>query len=283
MPISNGPRTTDDPTFTQPRWFDRETRRQQLDDAVDRSRTATFGFRKMASETKVHSVCAHFDKVAPNYDFMNNVCSLGIQMLWKQAAIRSLGLRPGDAVLDVCGGTADLALLAARRTGPGGRTVVYDINRSMLKYGRPKVERAGLPGRIDFVQGDAERITFPDRSFDAVMVGFGIRNLTHLVRGFREMVRVLKPRGRFMCLEFSKPVNPVFRWLYDFHSFKVMPWLGEVLVGNREGYVCLPETIRLFPLPDELSRILSDEGLQHVQYRRLTNGIAVIHVGTRPC
>lgn len=270
------------PEFTKPRWFDREMRRRQLDDAVAQSRTASFGFRHMAAQEKVHSVQAHFDRVAPGYDFMNDVCSLGIQMVWKRFAIRQLGLRPGDRVLDVCGGTADLALLAARRSHPAGRTVVYDINRSMMEHGRPKVTRAGHADRIDFVQGDAERIAFPDDTFDAAMVGFGIRNLTHLVRGFREMVRVLKPGGRFLCLEFSKPVNPVFRWLYDLHSFRVMPLLGQLLVGNRQGYLCLPETIRLFPLPDELSRILQGVGLQRVRYRRLTNGIAVLHTATKP-
>jgi demethylmenaquinone methyltransferase/2-methoxy-6-polyprenyl-1,4-benzoquinol methylase len=192
-----------------------------------------------------------------------------------------MGLQPGDRVLDVCGGTADLSLLAARRTGADGLSVVYDINRAMLRAGQPKVRAAPFNGRIQFVQGDAENITFPDNTFDAAMVGFGIRNVTHIKQGFREMHRVLKPGGVFMCLEFSKPVSPVFRWLYDVYSFYVMPFLGHLLVGSAESYACLPETIRLFHLPDEISAILTDIGFRRVVYRRLTNGIAVVHVGRK--
>ena len=269
------------PVFTRPRWFDRNARRRQLDEHVEASRTATFGFKAMAAAEKAAAVMRHFDRVAPRYDFMNNLLSFGIQMIWKRVAVRHMGLGPGDRVLDVCGGTADLALLATRRTRGAGRTVVCDLNRAMMRGGTAKVRRAGLDERIVFVQGDAERLPFADGHFEAAMVGFGIRNLTHLKRGFAEMGRVLRPGGTLMCLEFSKPANPVFRRLYDFHSFFIMPLLGELLAGNREGYACLPETIRLFPLPEELSAILEQIGFENVRYRRLTNGIAVVHTASK--
>lgn len=264
-----------------PQWSDPDSRHSQLDHCVSASQQAAFGFRQMPEAQKADAVMDHFDRVAPNYDWMNDLLSLGIQNTWKRAAIRRLGIRSGDRVLDVCGGTADLALLAAGRFGDAGRAVVYDLNRAMMAAGRPKVRRAGLVPRIDFVQGDAEAICFPDNHFDVAMVGFGIRNLTHLARGFREMHRVLRPGGRFLCLEFSKPVNPVFRWFYDVYSFYLMPMLGQLLVGNRQGYVCLPETIRLFPLADELSEILRSVGFRHVRYHRMTNGIAVAHLGQK--
>jgi demethylmenaquinone methyltransferase/2-methoxy-6-polyprenyl-1,4-benzoquinol methylase len=275
-------RSTTDPFFTRPRWFDRAVRRRQLAEPVAETGTATFGFRQMAEHEKPSAVMRHFDRVAPRYDLMNNLLSFGIQLVWKRVAVGEMKLGPGARVLDLCGGTADLAMLAARKTGPTGRAVVCDLNRAMMTGGVTKVNRAGLAHRIAFVQGDAEKIPLADKSFDAAMVSFGIRNLTHLEDGFREMYRVLKPGGVMMCLEFSKPVNPVFRWLYDFYSFTVMPFLGEVLVGNREGYLCLPETIRLFALPEELSEVLEGIGFTGVRYRRLTNGIAAVHVGVRP-
>lgn len=268
--------------FARPRWFDRAIRRMQLAEPVAQTGTATFGFRQMPAHEKPRAVMRHFDRVAPRYDLMNNLLSFGIQLVWKRVAVGEMGLRPGDQALDLCGGTADLALLAARKTGGSGRAVICDLNRSMMAGGVAKVKRAGLSDRIAFVQGDAEQIPFLDGTFDAAMVGFGIRNLTHLEDGFREMHRVLKPGGIMMCLEFSKPVNPLFRWLYDFYSFTVMPFLGEVLVGNREGYRCLPETIRLFSLPEELSGALEDVGFTAVRYRRLTNGIAAVHTAIRP-
>lgn len=275
-------RSTTDPFFTRPRWFDRAVRRRQLAEPVAETGTATFGFRQMAEHEKPSAVMRHFDRVAPRYDLMNNLLSFGIQLVWKRVAVGEIKLDPGARVLDLCGGTADLAMLATRKSGATGRAVVCDLNRAMMTGGVAKVNRAGLAHRIAFVQGDAEKIPLADESFDAAMVSFGIRNLTHLEDGFREMYRVLKPGGVMMCLEFSKPVNPVFRWLYDFYSFTVMPFLGEVLVGNREGYLCLPETIRLFALPEELSEVLEGIGFTGVRYRRLTNGIAAVHVGLRP-
>ena len=264
-----------------PQWFGAGKRRAQLDRQVDATKVAHFGYRRMPTPEKVDWVRRHFNRVAPRYDFMNTLLSFGIQYAWKRAAIRMMGLAPGDRVLDVCGGTADLAIMAAGRIGPRGRIVVYDINWAMLQAGLPKLTGKPIARQIRFVQGDAEKIPFPDDSFDAAMVGFGIRNVTHMQQGFREMHRVLKPGGKFLCLEFSKPVNPVFRWLYDVYSFYVMPFLGQVLVGSAESYSCLPETIRLFHLPDEISAILEDIGFEHVRYRRMTNGIAVAHAGRK--
>ncbi len=226
-------------------------------------------------------VLGHFTKVAPKYDFMNTLLSFGLHHLWKRTAVRMLGLKPGDWVLDVCGGTGDLALLAARAVGVSGRVVLYDINRAMMMAGRPKVSASPLGGRIIYLQGDAERIGVADQRFNAALVGFGIRNLTHPEAGFKEIYRVLKPGGELMCLEFSTPQNPWFRRLYDLYSFHVMPWAGKMLAGSREAYTYLPESIRMFSRPEELAAILEGLGFSQVRYRRLTNGIAVVHVGVK--
>ena len=162
-----------------------------------------------------------------------------------------------------------------------GRVVLYDINRAMMEEGRLKVAKASLADRILYVQGDAECMSFPDRSFDAAMVGFGIRNLTNMDKGLAEMYRVLKPGGKMMCLEFSLPTSSWFRFLYDFYSFHLMPIAGRLLAGNREAYLYLPESIRKFPLPDEFAAMLKDAGFSAVAYRRLTNGIAVIYTGVK--
>jgi demethylmenaquinone methyltransferase/2-methoxy-6-polyprenyl-1,4-benzoquinol methylase len=226
-------------------------------------------------------VLGHFTKVAPKYDFMNTLLSFGLHHLWKRTAVRMLGLKPGNWVLDVCGGTGDLAILAARAVGVSGRVVLYDISRAMMMAGRPKVSASSLGGRIIYLQGDAERVGVADQRFDAALVGFGIRNLTHPEAGFKEIYRVLKPGGKLMCLEFSTPQNPWFRLLYDLYSFHVMPLAGKMLVGSREAYTYLPESIRMFSRPEELAAILEGLGFSKVRYRRLTNGIAVVHVGIK--
>jgi demethylmenaquinone methyltransferase/2-methoxy-6-polyprenyl-1,4-benzoquinol methylase len=269
-------------SWEKPNWFDANRRREQLEDHVRHSRMARFGLRKMAAEVKQVAVREHFDRIAHKYDFMNSLLSFGIQHVWKRAAIRMLQLQPGQCVLDVCGGTGDLALGAAERVGSSGQVVVYDINWAMLTTGRPKAGPRKLADRMAWVQGDAEQISFPDNTFDAAMVGFGIRNVTHLEQAFREMVRVLKPGGKLLCLEFSRPTNPLFRQLYDIYSFSVMPALGQLLAGSAQSYACLPETIRMFPLPEELAQRLREIGCNKVVYRYLTNGIAVAHLGIKP-
>ncbi len=244
--------------------------------------TAYFGYRQVRAADKEKLVRRHFDTVAGKYDLMNTLLSFGLHHLWKRAAVRMMGLRPGDRVLDVCGGTADLALRAARAVGETGRVIVYDINRAMMAAGRPKVADSPMAPLIDYIQGDAERLACPDASFEAAMVGFGIRNLTRPRVGFEEMFRVLKPGGTMMCLEFSKPKTAWFRRLYDFYSFYVMPAVGRLMVGSWEAYTYLPESIRMFSQPEELSAVLTAIGFTQVRFRRLTNGIAVIHLGVKP-
>jgi demethylmenaquinone methyltransferase/2-methoxy-6-polyprenyl-1,4-benzoquinol methylase len=240
-----------------------------------------FGYLKVPEAEKVKWVRRHFNTVARKYDFMNSLLSFGTHHIWKRIAVKMMRLEEGAKVIDVCGGTADLSLLAANDIGPSGRVVLYDINWAMMTTGRPKVAASPFAGRIEYVQGDAEKIAFSDGTFDASMVGFGIRNLTRMETGFKEMHRVLKPGGKMMCLEFSEPSTPWFRWLYDFYSFHIMPGLGNFLGGSRHAYTYLPESIRLFPGPEELKTLLQDIGFSPVTYRRLTDGIAVIHLGTK--
>ena len=228
-------------------WLEDEERQRQLGSDSALSERAFFGFERIRAREKTDRVRKHFNSVAHVYDFMNTLLSFGIHHAWKRASVRMLQLKPGERVLDVCGGTGDLAILAGRQIGPRGRVVIYDINRAMIAAGLPKVRNGPLEGRIRHVQGNAEEIAFPDRSFDAAMVGFGIRNVTRMRQAFAEMHRVLKPGGRLMCLEFSRPVWPVFRWLYDIYSFYGMPFLGELIAGSRKAYPHLPESIRMFP------------------------------------
>lgn len=268
--------------WKNPGWFGDRERKRMLDPYVDQAGTAWFGLKQVRTSEKKNAVLDHFNRVAPRYDFMNTVLSFGIHHAWKRTAVRMLRLRPGDRILDVCGGTGDLAVLCARRIGPEGRVFLYDINRAMMQSGIGRPENQALRGQIHYIQGDAEIISFPDGRFDAAMVGFGIRNLTHLKKGFSEMFRVLRPGGKMMCLEFSKPVNPVFRSLYDFYSFSLMPAIGSLLAGSGKSYACLSETIRMFATPEELQTILEEIGFREVLFRRLTNGIAAVHIGRKP-
>jgi len=248
----------------------------------DQEETTSFGYRQIAVDEKAGYVLRHFNSVAAKYDFMNTLLSLGIHYLWKRSAVKAARLREAGLVIDVCGGTGDLAMLAAKGMGSRGRVMVYDINFAMLKNGLPKIRKSALETQITCVQGDAEAIAFPADLFDTAMIGFGIRNVTHMETCLQEMYRVLKPGGRFMCLEFSLPVTPWFRFIYDFYSFRVMPVIGRLLAGTREAYLHLPESIRMFPSPDLFSRMVMEAGFRDVRYERLTNGIAVIYTGVKP-
>ena len=247
----------------------------------DHEDTVHFGYRTVRADEKVKLVKNHFDSIAARYDLINTVLSFGLHYLWKKSAIKMLELNPGEQVIDVCGGTADLAIMAARAVGPTGSVTVYDINPAMMELGRQKARKAALDGRIRFVQGDAEQISLPDNHFDAAMVGFGIRNVTRMEKGLAEMHRVLKSGGKFLCLEFSQPAPGAFRRLYDIYSFQVMPRIGRLFTGSSQAYHYLPESIRLFPSPDALSALLEQVGFSNVEYRLLSKGIAAIHMGVK--
>lgn len=247
----------------------------------DQEDTVHFGYRTVRADEKVKLVTNHFDSIAARYDLINTVLSFGLHHLWKKTAVRMLDLKPGQQVIDVCGGTADLAIMAAREVGPSGSVTVYDINHAMMELGRRKARKAALKNRIRFVQGDAEHISLPDNHFDAAMVGFGIRNVTRMENGLAEMRRVLKPGGKFLCLEFSQPPPGIFRRLYDFYSFQVMPRIGRFFTGSSQAYYYLPESIRLFPSPAALSILIEQVGFSNVTYRLLSKGIAAIHVGVK--
>jgi len=262
-------------------WLDDESRKEQLDKSKDGDQRAFFGFQRIPVDEKAERVLNHFNTIAKHYDFMNTLLSFGIHHIWKRLAVRMMDLAPGSRVLDVCGGTGDLSILAAKYIGPDGRVTIYDINQAMMQAGLHKVADKQLESQISYVQGDAESISFPADNFDGAMVGFGIRNVTNMKKGFSEMHRVLKPGGKMMCLEFSKPTFTPFRWLYDIYSFYIMPFLGEMIAGSRTAYTHLPETIRMWPLPDELTAILKDIGFSDVCHRKLTNGIAVIHLAIK--
>lgn len=269
-------------SFPKTVWLNDRMERARLISRLTRDKLATYGFYQVPENEKVQYVRRHFNSVAECYDLMNTILSFGIHYLWKRAAVRALKLRPGDRVLDVCGGTGDLAILAAGQVGQTGEVILYDINLDMILAGKTQENHLAIRKRIRYIQGDVEAMSFPDNSVDAVMVGFGIRNVTHIDKGFKELYRVLKPGGALLCLEFSKPVSPTFRWLYDMYSFYIMPWLGQLIAGTRSAYIHLPETIRLFPLPDELAELLEGIGFIDVSFNRLTNGIAVIHIGSKP-
>jgi demethylmenaquinone methyltransferase / 2-methoxy-6-polyprenyl-1,4-benzoquinol methylase len=267
--------------WKNPGWYDAEQRRRLLDEYVDRTGKSRYGMVEIPTERKKEAVKDHFNRVAKKYDFMNTLLSLGLHHAWKRKAVRMLDLKPGQKVLDVCGGTGDISVLSMGWVGPKGRVVLYDINRAMVETGKNKRGKRLSQDPIFCIQGDGEAISFQNETFDAVIVGFGIRNFTRLVRGFKEMHRVLKPGGKMICLEFSRPKNQMFRALYDFYSFNIMPFIGKIFTGSSRAYACLPETIRMFPMADELTKILEGIGFIEVSHRCMTNGVAVAHIGKK--
>lgn len=244
--------------------------------------SATFGFESVRPEDRQSRVNGVFASVAERYDLMNDLMSGGMHRLWKQDFVAWLAPPKGThqwRLLDVAGGTGDIALRVAASAGPNARIDLCDISPEMLAVGQRRVDAAHLSDRITLTEGNAEALPFPDRTFDAYTIAFGIRNVTHLDRALSEAFRVLKIGGRFMCLEFSEVTVPGLDKLYDFHSFNVIPTLGQITAGDRASYQYLVESIRRFPKQEAFASLIRDAGFQRVTYRNLTGGVAAIHSG----
>ena len=223
-----------------------------------------------------------FTAIAHRYDLNNSLLSLGLHHAWKRMAVNLTDAAKGDSALDVCTGTGDLAVLLSRRVGPSGRVTGVDLNERMLSFGRRKIEKLGI-GNIVLRSGNAEALPFPDRSFRAVTVAFGIRNVSDVPTALSELHRILAPGGRAVCLEFSRPMNAAVRRLYDLYSFRLLPWIGRIVAGDRTGvYDYLPASIRVFPDQERLKHLFEKAGFEQVTYRNLSGGIVAIHVGVKP-
>jgi len=239
-------------------------------------KTTHFGFETVAEEDKAKRVAGVFTSVASKYDVMNDLMSAGLHRIWKRFAVSVSGVRKGQRVLDVAGGSADLSRLFLKEVGESGQVVLTDINNAMLRVGRDRLLDEGLA--TPTTQCDAEHLPFPDNYFDCVSIAFGLRNVTHKDAALREMRRVLKPGGRVIVLEFSKVAKPLEK-AYDLYSFKVLPKLGELIAHDADSYKYLAESIRMHPGQEELKQMMEDAGLSRVEYFNLTGGVVAVHRG----
>ncbi|NP_001004541.1 2-methoxy-6-polyprenyl-1,4-benzoquinol methylase, mitochondrial precursor [Danio rerio] len=287
------------------------TARRGYSDSTE-GRSTHFGFQTVPEEEKAEKVYKVFESVAKKYDVMNDAMSLGIHRLWKDTLLHIMNPQPGLRLLDTAGGTGDISFRFLEYTRsmydrqqrlraksqqtpswkdiaghyvsdeegpPQSRAVVCDINKEMLKVGKQRAEDAGITTGLSWVAGDAEELPFDDDQFDMYTIAFGIRNVTHIEQALQEAFRVLKPGGRFMCLEFSKVTNPLLARLYDAYSFQMIPVLGEVIAGDWKSYQYLVESIRKFPDQEIFKEMIEDAGFFRVQYFNLTGGIVAIHSG----
>ncbi|ACQ91963.1 ubiquinone/menaquinone biosynthesis methyltransferase [Tolumonas auensis DSM 9187] len=238
-----------------------------------------FGFKTVAETEKEHLVADVFHSVADKYDLMNDLMSFGIHRLWKRFTIDCAGVRPGQKILDLAGGTGDLTAKFSRLVGESGEVILADINDSMLKVGREKLRNKGLVNNIRYVQANAENLPFPDNYFDLITIGFGLRNVTHKDQALASMYRALKPGGRLLVLEFSKPTNAVMSKLYDFYSFKVLPKMGQLVAKDSDSYQYLAESIRMHPDQETLKAMMESVGFEQVTYHNLTQGVVALHRG----
>ena len=244
-----------------------------------RDGTVDFGFENVPPADKAERVRAVFDSVAGKYDVMNDLMSFGVHRLWKQFALSLTGLKPGQRALDVAGGTGDLAAGLLRQVGKSGRVVLSDINRHMLETGRDRLLDSGFASNLHCLVADAERLPFRDDCFDCVTIGFGLRNVTDKAAALSSMHRVLRPGGQLLVLEFSKPVAPGLKPLYDAYSFNVLPALGRWIAKDAASYRYLAESIRRHPDQETLLRMLEDAGFGAARYHNLTGGIVALHRG----
>jgi demethylmenaquinone methyltransferase/2-methoxy-6-polyprenyl-1,4-benzoquinol methylase len=246
---------------------------------ADLGGTVDFGFEKVAAADKASRVRSVFASVAGKYDIMNDLMSFGAHRLWKHFTLSLTGLRPGGSALDVAGGTGDLAAGLLRQVGKTGRVVLSDINPAMLEIGRDRLLDAGHVANVECLVADAERLPFEDNAFDCVTIGFGLRNVTDKAAALKSMYRVLKPGGQLLILEFSTPVAPGLKPIYDAYSFNVLPRLGRLVAGDADSYRYLAESIRVHPNQETLLQMLRDAGFGQSRYHNLSGGIVAVHRG----
>jgi len=259
-----------------------QKRGPQIPTMTGEERKVSFGFREVAENDKSRLVGRIFSNVARRYDVMNDLMSLGVHRIWKQALLDWLAPSPDAQLLDVAGGTGDIAFRFLDRLASkngAARATVCDINPEMLAVGRGRASERGCLDRVAFACGDAERLPFPDASFDAYTIAFGIRNVTHVERALTEAFRILKPGGRFLCLEFSKVDNPMLERLYDLWSFNAIPAIGQAIANDRAAYEYLVESIRRFPPQKKFAEMIGAAGFKQVKWRDLTGGIVAMHSG----
>lgn len=238
-----------------------------------------FGFQRVPVAEKAQRVADVFRSVAGKYDVMNDVMSLGIHRLWKRYALELAMVRPGQYVLDLAGGTGDLAMKMTRRVGEQGLVVLADINEAMLQRGRDRLIDAGIVENVCYVQANAETLPFPEQSFDLITIAFGLRNVTDKASALRSMYRILKPGGKLLILEFSKPIIPGLSHLYDFYSFQVLPRLGRIIANDEDSYRYLAESIRKHPDQQGLKLMMVEAGFANCDYHNLSGGIVALHRG----
>jgi demethylmenaquinone methyltransferase/2-methoxy-6-polyprenyl-1,4-benzoquinol methylase len=241
-----------------------------------------FGYKTVQRDQKQQLVAGVFHSVAAKYDIMNDLMSAGIHRVWKRFTIELSGVRKGHQVLDIAGGTGDLAAKFSKLVGPEGRVVLADINESMLRVGRDKLTDLGIIGNVEYTQANAECLPFPDNTFDCITIAFGLRNVTDKDAALRSMLRVLKPGGRLLVLEFSKPDSELLSRAYDTYSFKLLPLIGKLVANDEESYRYLAESIRMHPDQNTLKEMMEDAGFARCEFHNMTGGIVAVHKGLKP-
>ena len=244
--------------------------------------TTYFGFTQVDRDAKAGMVRGVFDSVASRYDLMNDLMSGGVHRLWKRFTIELSAARPGQTILDIAGGTGDLAARFSRLVGPEGQVILADINAAMLEVGRDRLIDKGATGNIEVVQADAQALPFEDNSVDCITIAFGLRNVTDKEMALRSMLRVLRPGGRLLVLEFSKPTSPLLGKAYDQYSFQILPAMGRLIAQDAESYRYLAESIRKHPDQDTLLGMMEDAGFAECRYHNMTGGIVALHQGFKP-
>jgi demethylmenaquinone methyltransferase/2-methoxy-6-polyprenyl-1,4-benzoquinol methylase len=245
-------------------------------------KTTHFGYETVDAIEKAGRVAGVFHSVADNYDLMNDLMSAGIHRLWKHMTIEMSGVRKGHKVLDIAGGTGDLAAKFSKIVGSEGSVVLADINESMLKVGRDRLIDRGITENVTFSQADAQYLPFPDNTFNVITIAFGLRNVTDKDMALRSMLRVLKPGGKLLILEFSKPTSSLLSKIYDTYSFNVLPRLGKVFANDSDSYKYLAESIRMHPDQSTLLQMLDSAGFENTDFHNMTGGVVALHRGIKP-